>query len=212
MKHSPTCSPSDNSQFSFTLSLCQPGIMGYMSALPGSLSLFLPLLVKLLRGPGKAIVLVNGLLTALLLWLTIDSVRDGNAGVWVPLVMAAVLLLGIIVFAIRGSRLAKHVDDLEKLQTQTQPSQEIITQDGRSVQEEEMKQRFHDASYEANQLNARFMPRVNAAQRAAIAAAGGTVQAPYLKADLRITLVAGMLTVAAGPLSIILMIFTAAMS
>lgn len=37
---------------------------------------------------------------------------------------------------------------------------------------------------------ARFWPRVEAAQRAALAAMGGPVRAPYLRDDLRVTLVA----------------------
>ncbi|WP_054952297.1 hypothetical protein [Flaviflexus massiliensis] len=181
-----------------------------MSALPGSLSLFLPLLVKLLKGPGTILVAINGLLTGLLLWLTINAVRDGHPSVWLFLIIAALLLLGILVFAIRGSRLSKHVDELANLQVE--PSQEIITADGRSTRDEEINQRIKDAAYEASLRDGKFMPRVKAAQRAAIAAAGGTVQAPYLKADLRITIIAGLVTLAAGPLSFFLLILTAIIS
>ena len=42
-----------------------------------------------------------------------------------------------------------------------------------------------------------------------IAAAGGTVEAPYLKADLRVTIVSGLLAMAAGPAGFILLIVTA---
>ena len=45
---------------------------------------------------------------------------------------------------------------------------------------------------EQTQLRDTWMPRVEAAQRGAIAAAGGTVNAPYLKDDLRVTLVSAM--------------------
>lgn len=54
-------------------------------------------------------------------------------------------------------------------------------------------QRQHDAKMEATQLRDTWMPRVEAAQRAAIAAAGGTVNAPYLKDDLRVTIVSAIL-------------------
>ena len=47
---------------------------------------------------------------------------------------------------------------------------------------------------EETQLRDTWMPRVEAAQRAAVAAAGGTVNAPYLKDDLRITLVSAIAT------------------
>lgn len=45
------------------------------------------------------------------------------------------------------------------------------------------------------------MPRIEAAQRAAIAAAGGTDNAPYLKDDLRITIISALTTMMTVPLS-----------
>ncbi len=60
-------------------------------------------------------------------------------------------------------------------------------------------QRQHDAKMEATQLRDTWMPRVEAAQRAAIAAAGGTVNAPYLKDDLRVTIVSAILSGLAIP-------------
>ncbi len=60
-------------------------------------------------------------------------------------------------------------------------------------------QRQHDAKMEATQLRDTWMPRVEAAQRAAIAAAGGTVNAPYLKDDLRVTIVSAVLSGLAIP-------------
>lgn len=179
-----------------------------MSPLPGALSVILPLLVKLLRGPGKLILLLNGAITVLLIWLTIVAVQDGHGGAWVPLVIGAVLAAAILIFGLRLARLSRYVDAIEELQNRTS-GQDIVTRDGRSVAEEDARQRFQDASWEASQKTGRFMPRVEAAQRAAIAAAGGTVEAPYLKDDLRITLVTGFLTLAAGPTSFILLIVTA---
>ncbi|WP_182354042.1 hypothetical protein [Flaviflexus huanghaiensis] len=179
-----------------------------MSALPGALSVFLPLLVRLLRGPGKFMVWVNGALIALLLWLTVSAVADGNSGAWVPLVLGAILGMGVLVFGIRLARLSRYVDELEELQSQTVGT-EIVTQDGRTLSEDDARQRFQDASFEASQRTARFMPRVHAAQRAAIAVAGGTVEAPYLKDDLRVTIVSGILTALAGPFGFLLLIVTA---
>lgn len=175
-----------------------------MSPLPGALSVFLPLLVRLLRGPGRFIVGVNGALISILLILTIAAVVDGHSAAWVPLILGALFLIAIIIFALRLSRLSRHVDELEKLQTT-----EIVTRDGHALTDEDAQQRFHDASFEASQTTGRFMPRVKAAQRAAIAAAGGTVEAPYLKDDLRITIVSGLLTALAGPFGFLLLIVTA---
>lgn len=182
-----------------------------MSALPGALSVFLPLLVRLLRGPGKFMLAVNGALTALLVALAAAAVRDDHAAVWVPLGLGIVLAAAIVFFGVRLARLSKHVDALEKLQTES-TDVEIIAKDGRPVVDDEARQRFQDASYEASLRTSRFMPRVEAAQRAAVAAAGGTVAAPYLKDDLRWTIVSGLVTAAAGPVSFVLLIVTAIIS
>ncbi|WP_418605206.1 hypothetical protein [Georgenia sp. SUBG003] len=58
---------------------------------------------------------------------------------------------------------------------------------------------------------ARFLPRVEAAQRAALVAAGGRVRAPYLADDLRVTIVALLGTLAAVPLSVLGATVTAVM-
>src|SRR5690606_6163665 len=50
---------------------------------------------------------------------------------------------------------------------------------------------------------ARWFPRVEAAQRALLRAAGGPVNAPYLRDDLRVTLLAFLGTVAAIPLGVL---------
>lgn len=179
-----------------------------MSALPGALSVFLPLLVRLLRGPGKLMVWVNGVIVAILLWLTVSAVAEGRLGAWIPLVLGAILAAGVLVFGIRLARLSRHVDELEKLQDQTIGT-EIVTRDGRTLSEDDARQRFQDASFEASQRTARVMPRVHAAQRAAIAAAGGTVEAPYLRDDLRVTIISGALAALAGPFGFFLLIVTA---
>ena len=62
-------------------------------------------------------------------------------------------------------------------------------------------QRMHDAALEGQELRNTWMPRVEAAQRAAIAAAGGTVNAPYLKDDLRMTLASYMGMLAGTPIA-----------
>ena len=71
--------------------------------------------------------------------------------------------------------------------------------DTRDVASDDAAQRQHDAMLEATQPRDTWMPRVEAAQRAAIAAAGGTVNAPYLKDDLRVTIVSAILAAIAIP-------------
>lgn len=67
-------------------------------------------------------------------------------------------------------------------------------------------QRLHDARMESEQRRDTWLPGIEAAQRAAIAAAGGTVNAPYLKPDLRITLLSAVLTMALTPVGIFFVI------
>ena len=64
------------------------------------------------------------------------------------------------------------------------------------------RDRLHDAAAEAAQLRETWMPRIEAAQRSAIAAAGGLVNAPYLKDDLRVTLLSGIFTLLSIPLGV----------
>jgi hypothetical protein len=63
--------------------------------------------------------------------------------------------------------------------------------------------RLHDAQMESAQRRDTWMPGVEAAQRAAIAAAGGTVNAPYLKPDLRVTIVSALLALAVIPIAVL---------
>lgn len=176
-----------------------------MSVLPGSLSLFLPILVQLLRGPGKIYTLLNGLLVGLGLWA---ALRADSAVATVCAVILGLLAAGIIIFAIRGQRLATHVEELATLSKRTVPSTEVVTAEERD-ERAEFARRYEEASREASLKTARFMPRVEAAQRAAIAAVGGIGNAPYLKDDLRYTILAGLITVAAGPIAFFLLIVIA---
>lgn len=96
------------------------------------------------------------------------------------------------------------------------PSQEIVVidQSGRresapppkdafaDSEETIERDRLHDAAAEAAQLRETWMPRIEAAQRSAIAAAGGLVNAPYLKDDLRVTLLSGIFTLLSIPLGV----------
>ena len=64
------------------------------------------------------------------------------------------------------------------------------------------RDRLNDAAAEAAQLRETWMPRIEAAQRSTIVAAGGLVNAPYLKDDLRVTLLSGIFTLLSIPLGV----------
>ncbi|MDO5724132.1 MAG: hypothetical protein Q4P33_07035 [Flaviflexus sp.] len=175
-----------------------------MSVLPGSLSLFLPILVQLLRGPGKVYTVLNGIIVTLGL---VAGIRAESSLATVCTVILGILALGIVIFAIRGQRLAHHVEELATLSQRTISSE--IAPLGETDERAEFARRYEEASREASIKTARFMPRVEAAQRAAIAAVGGLGNAPYLEDDLRYTILAGLVTAMAGPIAIFLILLIA---
>lgn len=178
-----------------------------MSATPGALSLTLPILVKLLRVPGKLMLIAHSVIIGILAITAYYAHRNFDGfWPWVPTAFAVFFALGLAVFAWRRQRLMRHVDDLERLQQGTRTLEggaELIPAEGSSslgVDRQQWEQRLSDARTEADSKRKTFMPRVESAQRAAVAAAGGTVNAPYLKDDLRVTLVAALISLAAGPI------------
>lgn len=96
------------------------------------------------------------------------------------------------------------------------PSQEIViidengsytsssahdTTDPRFSDQAPREDRLREAASESRRRRNTWMPGVEAAQRSAIAAAGGLVNAPYLKDDLRVTILASIVTFLSVPLN-----------
>lgn len=206
-----------------------------MSLTAGSLSIILPIIERLTRIPGKALVVAAGLLNALVLVVGWNAGRSSDAFVsWIPFVGGVLFSIATIVFAILRHRLETRVEKTAKRFTKdqagpvvtvddvgtTSSSQGLIlyTDDGRTIHgpnpqalsEEEKRvrnqRRMTDARAQAADKRDTFMPRVDAAQRAAIAAAGGVQNAPYLKDDLRITIVSALLTMTSIPVGLFLLI------
>lgn len=184
-----------------------------MSFAPGSLALFLPLVTKLFRGPGKLLIALNGTMAVILALISWNAYQDGHGAGMVFFVAALLFLVAIIVFALRGYQLIKRVDEAGAARQRTLGvSTDVEIVDGATPAETEMenlKRRLQDARIEADTTTARFLPRIVAAQRAGIAASGGIVNAPYLKADLRPTIIAGSISLAAGPITLFLLLLAA---
>ena len=158
-----------------------------------------PTLIRLARGPGALLLtaasLAVGSFAILALVLALEP------GTWIPFVIASLLALPVGVLAVRRRRLHRQTESLTAHQTLTAgPSEAGAAPSERA---------FTDAVYESSLRTARVFPRVEAAQRAALAAAGGPVRAPYLKDDLRVTLLALLGTLAAVPLATLGAIITA---
>ena len=188
----------------------------------GSLKDVLPLVEEMTRGPGKSLVRTAALVDSTLLALGALLARRG-VGAFPVLVLAlgAVFGAGILVFAIRRARLESRVEEWKRAGRATvageaassstdysdryrdaapSDSHEVVVIDGapRSDEADPAADRARAARAEAG-LRDTWMPRIDAAQRSAIAAAGGVVNAPYLRDDLRITILSALVAAVAVP-------------
>lgn len=188
----------------------------------GSLKDVLPLVEEMTRGPGKSLVRTAALVDSTLLALGALLARRG-VGAFSVLVLAlgAVFGAGILVFAIRRARLESRVEEWKRARRATvageaassstdysdryrdaapSDSHEVVVIDGapRSDEADPADDRARAARAEAG-LRDTWMPRIDAAQRSAIAAAGGVVNAPYLRDDLRITILSALVAAVAVP-------------
>lgn len=188
----------------------------------GSLKDVLPLVEEMTRGPGKSLVRTAALVDSTLLALGALLARRG-VGAFPVLVLAlgAVFGAGTLVFAIRRARLESRVEEWKRARRATvageaassstdysdryrdaapSDSHEVVVIDGapRSDEADPADDRARAARAEAG-LRDTWMPRIDAAQRSAIAAAGGVVNAPYLRDDLRITILSALVAAVAVP-------------
>ena len=188
----------------------------------GSLKDVLPLVEEMTRGPGKSLVRTAALVDSTLLALGALLARRG-VGAFSVLVLAlgAVFGAGILVFAIRRARLESRVEQWKRAGRATvageaassstdysdryrdaapSDSHEVVVIDGAPCSDEAdpADDRARAARAEAG-LRDTWMPRIDAAQRSAIAAAGGVVNAPYLRDDLRITILSALVAAVAVP-------------
>lgn len=162
-------------------------------------------LVRLARRPGRLLLTAAavpvGLFALFGLLLGLDA--ETWTG-WVPLVLAGLLAVPVVVLAVRRERLQRTTADLGDHPVTTAGGVVVVPGDRSArVPGEEELAAWTEAMDEGRVRTARWFPRVEATQRALVRAAGGTVQAPYLKDDLRVTLVAFLGTVAAIPFGVL---------
>lgn len=191
-----------------------------MSLGPGSLNLFLPLIERLTRLPGRALVAGAGVSNLLLLVISWFAARSSSsAGTWIPFAMGLVFSAILVFFALRRARLEKLLDiHTAKLRERymPNPARELGAQPGSGVViDEKGRYQSEGLRYEAERLQARqrqadaevaasirkdtFLSRLEAAQRAAIAQAGGVENVPHLKDDLRWTILSAGITLVSLP-------------
>ncbi|WP_127127172.1 hypothetical protein [Georgenia sp. SYP-B2076] len=182
-----------------------------MTATGDLLGQVVPTLVRVARRPGGVLLRVAGAGVAVFTLLALVLGLTGSGwGAWVPLALAGALGVPVVVLAVRRERLQAQTADLHLHRTIGASSRDLVVVGG--VEPSPVQQELDALSAamaEGAVRTARFLPRVEAAQRAALRAAGGPVQAPYLRDDLRVTIVALLGTVGAVPLSVLGSVVTA---
>ncbi|MPV37203.1 hypothetical protein [Georgenia subflava] len=186
-----------------------------MTAAGDMLNQVVPTLVRVARRPGAVLLTAAGAGLAIFALLGVLNGMTGAAWTaWIPLGLALLLAVPVLVLAVRRERLQIQTEGLELHRSVGPGAGEVVVLDAdgsdptrRALQDE--VETLNAAVAEGAVRTARFLPRVEAAQRAARVAAGGTVHAPYLRDDLRVTIVALLGTVAAIPLSFVGALVTA---
>lgn len=143
----------------------------------------------------RSLTLVAGAASALFFGIALGStLSNGLFLSWLMLILATVLLIAVAVFAWRRWRLAENIKAAEN---QVYVSSGVVSADASDPADT-----FFETVYvELQNRDAQWLPGVEATQRAMVQAAGGTVNAPYLKADLRITMLSFIGTLIAVPLA-----------
>ena len=196
-----------------------------MTALGDFLAQVVPGLVRVARRPGLLLLRAAGLTVGS--FAALGIVRAWTAigwTAWVPLALAALLALPVVVLAQRRARLQATTEGLDPHRTieVTSPSGRVgaggdpgtprgarPSGDARPSSAQAELDSLDAAVREGALRTARYFPRIEAAQRAGLLAAGGPVNAPYLRDDLRVTFVALVGTLAAVPLGALGAIVTA---
>ncbi|WP_216402545.1 hypothetical protein [Arcanobacterium phocae] len=188
-----------------------------MSITAGSLQYLLPIIERIVRFPGKIVVVASGIITALALAMGWAAGRTAESVVsWWPFIVSVIFTVAVATFGVLRFRLAQAVDSsIDKITQSLAGSDDvtIINPDGTYVDanthtfDDEVarvraSQRRLDAQAAAAYKRNVFFPRIEAAQRAAIAGAGGVENAPYLKYDVRIILLSAILSIVAIPVGI----------
>lgn len=183
-----------------------------MTAPADVLNQVVPPLVRLARRPGALLLEVAAFAVGSFLLLgVVHGVQGEWPSSWGAAIVAAILAVPVVDLALRRHRLQLRTEGLDVHRTVAPASREVVVVDGEPVggMSSEGRDAFAAALAEHQIRSARFFPRIEATQRAAVAAAGGTVNAPYLKDDLRVTLLALLGTLAAIPLATLGAIVTA---
>lgn len=178
-----------------------------MSATSDAMNRIVTNVVRLARRPGFMLLVAAAVPVGVFLFLSLLVGLHAVSWVgWLPFALAILLAVPVVLLAVRRERLQRTTASLgenpvigDGVVVVRGPDQ---TEAQRAALEEELGT-LSAAMEEGQVRTARWFPRVDAAQRSLLRAAGGTVNAPYLRDDLRVTLVAFLGTVVAIPLGVL---------
>jgi len=164
-----------------------------------------PAMIRFGSRPGSILLAMAAIADGLYLLLSYLAARSaGSFFAWFLFAVAVVLAVFIAVFAWRRERLTRHVDDMEAALAAQNLSAGVVAMPAPAADRlSDELGLLQEVQWENSIRTARYLPRVEAAQRAMVLAAGGTVNAPYLKDDLRVTLVALLGTIVAIPAALL---------
>lgn len=163
-------------------------------------------LIRLANAPGALLVRVSAFFTLPYLLFSFLAWRQSQGAMATILfAVAVVLALALAFFGWRRDRLSKLVDEAEAHVREPLPYAEMaVWEDPARSDEELLEERMRqimDFETERRLHRDTWLPGVEATQRALVRAAGGVENAPYLKDDLRITVLALTAAVLAIPAS-----------
>ncbi|MDO5495260.1 MAG: hypothetical protein Q4G64_06075 [bacterium] len=160
-------------------------------------------LIRLANAPGALLARMAALATVPFLVVAFFAMRNRETTFsWILFGVACVFAAAVAFFAWRRARLAALVDEAElRVAGQSTGAGELTRPEQESIENRVTGHlnRLQEFDEERRLRRDTWLPRVEATQRALVRAAGGVEKAPYLRDDLRVTLIALGLTVAAIP-------------
>ncbi|WP_250506284.1 hypothetical protein [Bowdeniella massiliensis] len=175
----------------------------------------LPTLLRIAHKPGGLLLMAAAGATGLLTLMSLAVIASSSSPIrFLPLALAIVLWIFIAAFGIYREILRRNLDDLERQATGVAVviDDDVVSHDQEVAPHQSsgaVNSALHDeaqalgeAYRETTIRTAKYFPRIEAAQRGLIRAAGGVVNAPYLKHDLRIIIGSFIGTAAALPLAL----------
>lgn len=164
-------------------------------------------LLRLANAPGALLVRAAGIVVLPYLALALLAATKRPGFFTFLLAGVAILAAGVVgFFAWRRARFAALIDEAEDLgvvpveQGELLPPGQPVTAEERRARDARLDRIFHE---ELTHLKPTWWPRVEAFQRAIVRAAGGPTNAPYLRDDLRVTVLAALLSTLAIPASLL---------